>query len=478
MGNAVEAVETVDAVDAVNPVAEAGILAPSLRALTIGMLGLVSILAFEQLAVATVMPVVAQALGGMTLYAAAFGVAMAAGIFGMALAGPWTDRAGPRPALWAGIAAFVLGVLGVGVALDMPQLVAGRALQGFGGGLMSVALYVVVAQAYPPGLHPRIFSAFAAAWVLPAIVGPVLAGLIARHLGWRWVFLAAALLAVPAALLLRQGLQRLPQRPRQNDAGRLPLPDSAARSRLWWAAGTALSAGLLYAGGKAQGPGGLLMACALLGIACWAPRLLPRGTLAGRPGLPAVIALRGLAAAAFFAGEVLIPLLLVSERGASAVEAGLVLMVGALGWSAGSWFQGRGTHTGNDDARVRVLQLGMAAIGLGVLAVTVVLLPAVPIAVAGLAWAVAGVGMGLVYPTLSVLTLECAPVAEQGAASAALQLSDSLFSAVGLALASAALAALLAWSSGGAYLAGFGLAAALALAGVALARRARPQARG
>lgn len=461
------------AVEGAIPVAEASILAPSLRALTIGMLGLVSILAFEQLAVATVMPLVAQALDGMTLYAAAFGVAMAAGILGMALAGPWSDRAGPNPALWVGIAAFVLGVLGAGVASDMPQLVAGRALQGFGGGLMSVALYVVVAQAYPPALHPRIFSAFAAAWVLPAIVGPVLAGLIARHLGWRWVFLAAALLAVPAALLLRQGLQRLPRR----ETRPRPLPDPAARSRLWLAAGTAVCAGLLYAGGKAQGSGGLLMAGALLGIACWAPRLLPRGTMAGRPGLPAVIALRGLAAAAFFSGEVLIPLLLVSERGASAVEAGLVLMVGALGWSAGSWFQGHGTHGGDDAARVRVLQVGMASIGVGVLALTAVLLPRLPIAVAGLAWAVAGVGMGLVYPTLSVLTLECAPVAEQGAASAALQLSDSLFSAVGLALASALLAALLAWSSTGAYLAGFGLAAALALVGVALAGRARPQAR-
>jgi len=446
-------------------------LGPPLRAITLGMLALVSILAFEQLAVATAMPVVARALDGMRLYAAAFGSAMAAGVAGMALAGRWCDSAGPAPALWSGVAAFVLGMLGAGLAFDMSQLVLGRALQGFGGGLMSVALYVVVGQVYPRQLHPRIFAAFAAAWVVPAIVGPSLAGLIAQHLGWRWVFLSAAVLAVAAALLLRHGLRRLPPRVSRPP----PLHGSvASRAGLWVAAAVAAAAGSLYAGGLGSGRGGLKMGCALLVIGILAPRLLPPGTLSGRRGLPAVIALRGLAAAAFFAGEVLIPLLLVTERGLSPTQAGLVLTSGALGWSAGSWFQGRDGRGRSQGARVRVLRTGMAAIAVGMLAVALVALPGVPLVLAGLAWTVAGVGIGVVYPTLSVLTLELAPAAEQGSASSALQLSDALMSAVGLALASVLLAALLSWSPTLAYLAGFGVAAAIALAGVGLASRAWP----
>ncbi|MBI5254850.1 MAG: MFS transporter, partial [Burkholderiales bacterium] len=199
-------------IEATLPPLEPGILNPPFQATSLGMLALVSILAFEQLAVATVMPVVAQALGDASLYAAAFGVAMAAGILGMVLAGRWSDRAGPAPALWAGIGAFVLGVAVAGLAPNMALLVAGRAVQGLGGGLMSVALYVVVGQHYPARLHPRIFAAFAAAWVLPAVVGPALAGLIARELGWRWVFLSAAVLAVPAALLVWRGLGHGPAR--------------------------------------------------------------------------------------------------------------------------------------------------------------------------------------------------------------------------------------------------------------------------
>jgi MFS family permease len=122
---------------------------------------------------------------------------------------------------------------------------------------------------------------------------------------------------------------------------------------------------------------------------------------------------------------------------------------------------------------VRLLRAGMAAICAGGLAVALVLLPTVPVAVAALAWTVAGFGIGIVFPTLSVLTLECAPAAERGAASSALQISDSLFSAVGLALASALFAGLRGGAPAMAYLAGFGVAAVLSLLGVLLAPRAR-----
>ncbi|HSW04795.1 MFS transporter [Aquabacterium sp.] len=465
-------------IPSVLPRSEPGILSPPFQATTVGMLALISILAFEQLAVATVMPVVAAALEGATLYAAAFGVALAAGIVGMVLAGRWSDRAGPGPALWAGIAGFVLGVAAAGAAPSMPTLVIGRALQGFGGGLMAVALYVVVGQHYPPNLHARIFAAFAGAWVVPAIVGPAIAGLITRQFGWRWVFLSAALLALPAALLIWRGLARglgqdqaVRASPAAGHAASAEPP--AARAGLGPATLAATSAGLLYAGGEPSATQAALMLVALVGLALSAPRLLPVGTLRARPGLPTVIALRGLAAATFFAAEVFIPLMLTNERGLSPVQAGLVLTVGALGWSAGSWFQGRDTRPRGDAASVRLLRAGLAAITAGTLVVTLVLLPAVPLAVAVLGWALTGVGMGLVYPTLSVLTLRLAPAPEQGAASSALQLADSLFAAVGLALAGALLAALQAGSPRMAYLAGFGVAAALSGVGLALAGRAR-----
>jgi MFS family permease len=364
----------------------------------------------------------------------------------------------------------------------MRLLVLGRALQGGGGGLMSVALYVVVGRHYPSTLHPRVFAAFAGAWVVPAIVGPALAGLIARHLGWRWVFLAAALLAVPALLLLQRGLAGLsPDGPPSKASGAAAATSSvavSARREIVAAVVVAISAALLYAGGQALDLRALLLALvALAGLAVFAPRLLPTGSFRAARGLPAVVALRGLVAANFFAAEVFLPLLLTTERGLSPVQAGLVLTVGALGWSAGSWFQGREGRARDDVACVRRLRTGLAMMGGGTLIVALALLPALPtaaaVAVTVAGWLVAGTGIGLVFPTLSVLALRFAPPEQQGRASSALQLSDSLFSAVGLALASALLAAVQPHSPRAAFAAGLALAAALSLVGVAVASRAR-----
>ena len=71
---------------------------------------------------------------------------------------------------------FVLGLLIAGTAGTMPVLVAGRLVQGLGGGGLTVALYVVIARVYPPVLHPKIFAAFSAAWVIPVAGGAVRRG--------------------------------------------------------------------------------------------------------------------------------------------------------------------------------------------------------------------------------------------------------------------------------------------------------------
>lgn len=86
---------------------------------------------------------------------------------------------------------------------------AGRLLQGLGGGAINVCLYVIVGRLYPAPLHPRIFAAFSAAWVLPSIVGPLVAGIVTEHASWRWVFGGAAALTVPVWFALQPGLRHV-----------------------------------------------------------------------------------------------------------------------------------------------------------------------------------------------------------------------------------------------------------------------------
>ncbi len=192
------------------------------------MVALIFMVAFESLAVTTVMPTVSDALDGASLYAFAFAGPLATGVVGH---GRWPVRGATaagrgRPA-GGGRAVHGWASSSPARAPSMGVLVAGRLLQGFGGGAMTVALYVVVARLYPAMLHPRVFAWFAAAWIIPSLVGPAGAGAVAQHAGWRWVFLGVALLVVPTTLVLVPALRRIgpPETPRR----------AAPRGRLAWA---------------------------------------------------------------------------------------------------------------------------------------------------------------------------------------------------------------------------------------------------
>lgn len=442
-----------------------GVLAPQYRALTVGMVALITLIAFESLAVTTAMPTVAQALDGLSLYALAFGGPLASGVVAMVVSGTWSDLKGPTRPLWYGTAWFLVGLLIAGLAPTMEVLVAGRIIQGFGGGLVTVALYVVVGHLYPAALRPRIFAAFATGWVVPSLVGPAIAGLIVEHANWRIVFLAVPALAIPAALVMRPGLARAdtetPEQPHRSLWDR----------RAMWAIAAAVGVGLLHYGGQQRGIlQVVLLALGLLGVAAFAPKLLPKGTFTIGSGLPAVIALRGLVAAAGFGAEVFLPLMLTRERGLSPSFAGLVLTVSALSWTLASWYRGRPKQP---FSHAVFLQAGMLSIVVGIATATLTLSPHVPVLVGILGWGLTGLGMGTVFPTISVLILEYSSREEQGINSSALQLSDSLATATVLAVGGSLFAAIEPHSATTAYLTAFGLPAVLALIGVFAARRTK-----
>jgi MFS family permease len=102
----------------------AGLLRGRLRTFTLGSVALVSLGAFEAIAVATAMPTVAAALDGLTAYALAFGLPLVTSVVGMVLAGMWSDARGPGGAMRMGVAGFVLGLLlaGLGMGVAYPTL--------------------------------------------------------------------------------------------------------------------------------------------------------------------------------------------------------------------------------------------------------------------------------------------------------------------------------------------------------------------
>jgi MFS family permease len=434
------------------------------RALSIGALMLVAQSAFEYIAVATAMPTVARSLHGLNLYALAFGAPLAAAIVATVASGRWCDRYGPRKPLWSGVLVFVAGLLMAGLAPTMALLVVGRAMQGFGAGVLYVALYVIVGRVYPQELRPRVFAAFAAAWVLPSVIGPGIAGLLVQFVSWRAVFLGAVLLTIPSALLVLPALRGIGAPPSER-----AQPSDSTRGRMLWALAAGFSVALLHVAGQMPGrAGALLMSGALVAAFCSAQRLLPPGTLALRRGLPTVIALRGLAAGAFFGAEAFVPLMMTTERGLSPALAGSALTIGALGWAAGSWYEGR---QATPSARCSALRRGMMAMVAGIAAQPILLIPGAPLFTSIVGWGVAGLGMGMMYPILSTLTLELSPVKAQGANSSALQLADAMAASSVLALGGALLARPGAAIGRETYLTCFAAAAGLAVIGALGASR-------
>src|SRR5690242_4610589 len=116
--------------------------------LTVGLVLTVSTAAFEALAVATALPAVMRDVGGLALYGWAFSGFMLTNLIGIVAGGRAADRHGVALPFAIGSGAFVLGLIGAGMATSMAAVVASRLVQGLGAGAIASLAYVVVARGY------------------------------------------------------------------------------------------------------------------------------------------------------------------------------------------------------------------------------------------------------------------------------------------------------------------------------------------
>lgn len=436
------------------------LLSPAYAATTVGMFALCAFVAFEATAVTTVMPTVARRLDGVGLYALSFAAPLASGVVGMVAAGGWSDRRGPARPLALALALFSLGLLVCGTAPTMEVLVAGRVLQGLGGGALTVCLYVLVGLVFPPALQPAVFASFAAAWVLPSLFGPSLAALVADLVGWRWVFLGVVALVALAALLVVPALRRVVVEPADQrfPTGRLLWALTAAAAVLGFELLGSRHGALLAGAGAA-----FLVAVVAL------RRLLPAGTLVAGRGLPAVIATRGLLSAAFFCAEAYIVFVLQEQWGQSAARAGLALTVVGVVWAAASQVQSR---LGARVSHAAAMAWGTALVLAGTVGLALVVAADLHPALAVAAYVGAGAGMGFGYPRTGVAMLEASSDRDRGFNSSALSIADSLGGAFALS-ASGIVFATADRAGAHPFTPVFALAAGLGVLGVLAAARTR-----
>jgi MFS family permease len=442
------------------PVLAGGIWAPAQRALTVGLVLAVTFVAFEALAVATILPVVGRQLGELRLYGWVFSAFLLASLIGIVLAGTLADRMPLGRPMLAGLALFALGLIIGGTAPDMLVLVAGRAVQGLGAGVVPAVAYVAISRCYAEQSRPRMFAVLSTAWVVPGLIGPGIAALVAAAVGWRWVFLGLLPLVIAAGVLVVLALGHVPP-PASPSTAAVPY---LAVLGVVVGAGTGLAS--LSSGVAPVAAAGGIAGAVLLAVSM--RRLTPPRYLSAQPGLSVTILSRSLLTCCFFAGDAYVPYAVVTVRHAPTTLAALALTASTLTWTAGSWVQAR--YIARWGPR-RLVRPGECLIVLGLGAMCLMLLPSVPPALAVAAWALAGAGIGTAYSPLSVTTLDLAAAGEEGRATSALQLCDVLGQAIGTGVAGAIVAATSRIGHRPGVALAFSFAIAVALAGIIVGAR-------
>lgn len=438
-----------------------GLWAPRRRRLTVGLVLTVTLVAFESLAISTVMPLVSRDLGGLSLYGWVFSGFFLGSLVGIVLAGQAADRRGTMAPYVLGLALFAGGLLIGGLAPSMALLVVGRVVQGLGAGAIPAVAYTSVGRVIPAALRPRMFAVFASAWVIPGLLGPAAASAIAAALGWRAVFLALLPLVAVAVAMTAPALDRRPP------AGGAAAAGDRRPRALQLVAGVAL---VLIAAGDPRAP------LAALELAVGVPlalaaflRLVPPGTVRLAPGMPAAVMTRGMLTFAFFGVDAYVSLTFVEVRGQPAWVAGAALTAAALWWTTGAWIQQRLVARAGPRALVTAGFAGVAAGVVGMIGA----IDRLPLWPAVAVWSVAGLGMGLAYASLSVTVLGAAAPGQEGAASASLQLTDVLGVALGTGVGGACVTAGAArgWPPGASLDLAFAVMLAMAVCGLGAARR-------
>ena len=398
----------------------------SRRALAVGLVVAVSAFAFDNLAIATAMPEITRRLGGVALYGAAFSAFGLAMLLSLAVAGPLADRFGPRSVLTVGLTLFSVGLVLGGLAPSMGVVVVARAVQGLGGGTIGACAYVAIGRMWAPDERGRVLAVLSGAWVLPSLIAPAIAGVVADQVSWRLVFLGLIPFPIVAALLVLPALGRLG-----------PAAGATADGSLWRRARLAVrlaaGTGLVLAAISLRSLA-IAAALVLLGAVVAVPalhRLLPPGTLSARPVLPAIVAVRFMLTWSFFGADAFVPFAVTKVRGGDVVLAGLALSTAGLAWSAAAWVQARPQAPPIRTA----LLLGFACIATGTSMVAAVAADdSIPVGLTFLGWAVAGAGMGFAFNSTSVAALGQAAPGQEGVTTSSLHLAESLGGAMATGL--------------------------------------------
>ncbi|VVD84406.1 MFS transporter [Pandoraea anhela] len=394
----------------------------------------------------TVLPSIVKEIGGLDLYAWNTTLFVVASILGSVFAAQLLSSLGPRVAYLTALVGFSAGTMLCAAAPNMPWMLAGRTLQGFGGGILLALSYALIRIVFAPPLWSRAMGLVSGMWGVATLCGPAVGGVFAQFGQWRWAFWSLLPVVVGLGLIIRA----------QVSAGRtVSSADGSVHANdethavpwfkvvLLCASAVAISLGAVV-DSHVVAAGWMLLG---LLLAWWLaqrersvrhalPRLMPTGAYSLRTrlgGLYAVMSLLGLA----MTSEIYIPYFLQTIHGQTPFAAGYLAALMAAGWSVGSM-----TSAGRQgEAAQRRVRLGPVIVTIGMFALAGLLPQASLFAsvsgVVSLCVALfgVGVGVGIGWPHLLTQAMTAARPGEAGLASASITTVQLYSMALGSALA-------------------------------------------
>ncbi len=397
-----------------------------------GLLMAMLLASLDQTIVSTALPTIVRDLGGLDQLSWVVTAYLLTATVSTPVWGRASDLYGRKTLFQASISVFLAGSALSGVAGSLGELIAFRALQGLGaGGLMTLAM-AIVADIVSPRERGRYQGYIQMVFVLASVAGPLLGGLFAEHLSWRWVFYVNLPIGAAALATITSTLDQ---------------PGERSRARIDYT-GAALLAGALssvllvttwggreYAWGSAEVIGLSGLAAALLiGFVAQerrAPEPLLPLRLFREPVFNVVSLVLFLTTFAFFAAIVFMPVFLQVVTGASATSSGLLLLPLLLATTITTGVIGRIiTRTG----RYKLFP----AIGLSLMAVGLILFAQMDAgtsrATASAFMVVFGLGFGMVSQVLVVAIQNAVDRRDIGIATASANLFRALGGSVGVAV--------------------------------------------
>ena len=400
----------------------------------VGLLMAMFLAALDQTVVSTAMPRIIADLGGFDRYTWVTTAYLVASTVAVPIVGRLTDIYGRKIFFIGGISVFIAGSVLAGMSESMTQLIAFRAIQGLGGGVIMANSFVAIADLFPPEERGKFQGFLGVVFGMSSVIGPTLGGFITDNFSWNWIFLINVPVGIPVLLLIAWLFPKITpevESRKLDYAGMVTLILAVTPILL------ALSwGGVQYAWGSPQVLGflafGLAMSVAFVRVESRSDSpIMPLEIYRNRMVAVSLMA-TFLTGFGMFGAIIFIPLFFQGVLGASATTSGSFLTPMMLGIVFGATVSGQLLSRAGGHYRIQ------AIIGTGLMLAGAILISTMD---AGTSFAravgyivVLGIGLGVTFPTFTLAVQNSVPFRLMGISTSALQFYRSIGGMLGLAV--------------------------------------------